>query len=59
MTKFNVNCKYGVYTFVIHDNNSTTTLYLDAKELVDLYNEVDFFHEQAEYEISKINKAED
>lgn len=52
MTKFSVNYKYGVYTFVIRDNNSTSTLYLDAKELLDLYNEVDFFHEKAEYEIS-------
>ncbi|MFA7143437.1 MAG: hypothetical protein WC175_05640 [Candidatus Dojkabacteria bacterium] len=59
MTEFDVKYNFGCYAFIIRDNDSVTTLYLDAKEMIDLCDAVDFYRKKAEYEISKINKAED
>lgn len=55
--KFRVKYNFGDYAITISNSDSTTVMHLDAKELIDLYNEIDFYHEKAEYELSKaLNK---
>ena len=51
--KFRANYKFGVYEVVIRHHDTMTVLNLDAQELIDLFNELDFYHEKAEYELSK------
>ena len=51
--KFNSRYKLGNYEIVISNSDVTTILNLDAKELIELYNTVEFYLKKATYEIGE------
>lgn len=51
--KFRANYKFGCYELVIRHHDLMSVLNLDAEEMIELCDAIDFYREKAEHEISK------